>query len=337
MMYSPDPSASSPPARRPGSARDPPPPLHEEGIEGPGIGRWRQMRPITGRKFNDARPTLGRTHHAPDGRRPALLQRPRHHFVCAHHKVFNQIVGAILTSPAMPVTLPSFITACASIRSKAGPLNDSAAPHRASALHPGALIAPEVPPTTPPSAAAPALPLHPRPHSAIGQLRAIADQRPDDTAEETMAPSAPTTISITIAARSSPSTNEVRSVDRFQAAWGRPAPRCRPSWFRMRVIVNRGVQVHLGSHIGNADQDANPLLHTLRRFDLIQVARGVVVDGRPKEIAKVGKAGGNRGRGDGCYLGDDGRRQMRMKPLLCSISSWADAARSKGGFDTQPS
>jgi len=70
-------------------------PLLKKMIQGPWIGLRRQRLTASRRQFHDARPALGCLHHSPDRRRARLGERTRHHPVGRHHKILNQLRGAI--------------------------------------------------------------------------------------------------------------------------------------------------------------------------------------------------------------------------------------------------
>ena len=69
--------------------------------------------------------------------------------------------------------------------------------------------------------------------------------------------------------------------------------------FRGGVRINRRVKIDSGVHIGNSHQHANPIRSAFAEFDLIEIARCVVVDGGPRKIPQVLNRSAWRGGGPG--------------------------------------
>src|SRR5581483_1254305 len=69
-----------------------------------------------------------------------------------------------------------------------------------------------------------------------------------------------------------------------------------------RVAVDGRASVDGRTDVGDTDADADAGGRALRPFDLIEVARGVVIDGRPQQIAHVAVLFGQPALADGVDL-----------------------------------
>ena len=67
----------------------------EEAVEGEGVGLWRELGAFSGDESDDAVPTLGRTHHAADGGASGVAEGRGHGLVGGDHKVSDEGGGAI--------------------------------------------------------------------------------------------------------------------------------------------------------------------------------------------------------------------------------------------------
>ena len=123
--------------------------------------------------------------------------------------------------------------------------------------------------------------------------------------------------SVTTAARSSFSSNEVKPVESFSGSIGKVrTSSVNGGGFRLRVCVERETFADIRVDIGNADQYANsPVRQLFRDFDLIEIARGVVVDGGPEHPSQIDSALHKGGR-EGVEFGEGFGREGWMEPIV---------------------
>ena len=139
--------------------------------------------------------------------------------------------------------------------------------------------------------------------------------------EPVSVPSSAIVMSITTASRSSPSPSDVRSVESFSGSIGKIAGggvdrgRVGP-----RVAVDGGVLLHQRIDVGDGDEDPapSPAAAGCATVELIEVARIVVVDRNPMQVAQVSNIdAGCRGRSaDPVALRDHSRREVRQEPAF---------------------
>ncbi len=64
------------------------------------------------------------------------------------------------------------------------------------------------------------------------------------------------------------------------------------------MLVDHGAFFHARVYVGDADEDANAAIRKLLRpLDLIEIFRGVVIDGGPEQVAQIGETVNGRRSG----------------------------------------
>jgi hypothetical protein len=60
--------------------------------------------------------------------------------------------------------------------------------------------------------------------------------------------------------------------------------------------IDRRSDVHIRIHVGDSDANANAAAYAVGHFDLIEIARRVVIDRGPQQGAEIAAVGGRRAR-----------------------------------------